>query len=238
MKSIERHLCKKCKTLSILLVEDYLPLQKKIATFLDGYFGDVHIATNGAEGLEAYKKYQRTNEKFFDVVMSDYEMPKLNGIELIKAIQKENKNQIFVVISAHQNPEYLIEYINLGVMHFIPKPINPEKILEVLNKICELFTKECNLLHINTTLSWDRDKKTLFYNGELLHLSKYDLLLLEALLENFGFICSNEKIVSHFYINCEDIKVENIRNMVVRLRKKIPKINIESIYGVGYRVIS
>ncbi len=230
--------CKKYKTLSILLIEDYLPLQKKLSTFLDDYFDYVQAASNGAEGLIEYKKYQQTNNKFFDIVMTDYDMPKLNGIELIKVIQKENKDQIFVVISAHQNPEYLIEYINLGVLHFISKPVAYDSILKILDKIYDKFIKRDNLFYINSSLAWDKNRKSLFCEGQLINLSRYDLLLIEVLLDDFGFICHNEKIIDHFYLNNEDIKLDNIRNMVVRLRKKIPDMKIESVYGIGYRIIS
>jgi len=62
--------------------------------------------------------------------------------------------------------------------------------------------------------------------------------LLEVLLEDFGFISTTEKIVNHFFLYREDIKQDNIRNMIVRLRKKSPEINIISVYGIGYKLVS
>ncbi|WP_345979336.1 response regulator [Sulfurimonas sp. HSL3-2] len=229
-------LYEKCKNLSILFVEDYLPLQKKISSVLGDYFDYVQTASNGEEGLERYKEFQEKNGKFFDIVMTDYEMPKVNGIELIRTIKEQNKDQVFIVISAHQNPEYLIEFINLGILHFIPKPIGPENMLEVLEKVSDIAVLSDELLHINSSLVWNKTKKSLFYKDELLNLAKYDLLLLEVLLEDFGFICTIERILNHFYIYNEDIKQENIRNMVVRLRKKIPEITITSMYAIGYKL--
>lgn len=226
-------LYKKCKHLSILFVEDYIPLQEKISSVLCDYFGYVQTASNGEEGLREYEKFQEKNKKNFDIVMTDYQMPKLTGIELIKAIKQHNKEQIFIVISAHQNTEYLIEYINLGISYFVPKPIGPENMLAVLENVGNVF-KSNESVRLNSALVWNKSQKALFYNNELLTLAKYDLLLFEVLLENIGFICSIDKILNHFYLYNEDIKQENIRNMVVRLRKKIPDINIKSIYGIGY----
>ena len=231
-------LYKKCKNLTILFVEDYLPLQKKISSVLGDYFHYVQTASSGEEGFEEYQKFQQTNEKFFDIVMTDYEMPGMNGIELIRAIKEQKKDQVFVVISAHQNPEYLIEFINLGILHFVPKPISPENMLAVLNKVSEIAIVNNNLFYINNSLVWHKNKNSLFYNDELLNLSKYDLLLLEVLLEDFGFICTTEKILNHFFLYREDIKQDNIRIMFVRLRKKIPEINIISVYGIGYKLVS
>lgn len=231
-------LYKKCKNLTILFIEDYIPLQKKISSVLNDYFDCVQTASNGEEGLEKYKKFRQKNETFFDIVMTDYEMPEINGIELIRLIKQQNKDQVFIVISAHQNPAHLIEFINLGISHFIPKPISPENMLSVLDKVSSIAIEEDDLLHISSSLVWNKSKKCLLYNDELLNLAKYDLLLLEVLAKDFGFICTNEKIIEHFYICNEDIKQDNIRNMVSRLRKKIPLINVIGVYGVGYKLDS
>ena len=231
-------LYKKCKNLTILFIEDYIPLQKKIASVLSDYFDFAQVASNGEEGLSEYEKFQQKNGKNFDIVMTDYEMPRVNGIELIKAIKEQNKEQNFIVISAHQNPEYLIEFINLGILHFVPKPISPENMLEVLDKVSDIAIQDKELFHINNFLVWNKMNKSLFYKDELVNLAKYDLLLLEVLVEDFGFICTIERILNHFYIYNEDIKQDNIRNMVVRLRKKIPDINIISNYGIGYKLVS
>lgn len=234
---MEKKLYKKCNHLSVLLVEDYIPLQEEIACVLEDYFAIVQRASNGQEAFEIFTNYKTNNQKFFDIVITDYEMPLLNGIELIRKIKKTNKNQIFIVISAHQKPEYLIEFINLGILNFLPKPINATNLLNILDKVGDMFIPGAeNLFHINGSLVWNKKNKCLLYNNELLNLAKYDLLLFDILIEDFGLICTTQRIVDHFYLHNEDIKVENVRNMVVRLRKKIPEISIQSIYGVGYKL--
>jgi len=235
---MKQNLHQKCQNMTVLFVEDYIPLQKKIASILSDYFKHVQIASNGKEALEKYENFYETNRKFYNIVITDYEMPKLTGIELIKAIKKGNKEQTFIVLSAHQNPEYLIEYISLGISHFIPKPIGPNKLLEVLDKVCDMMVvMDDKLFHINNSLVWNKNKRALFFNNEYLYLAKYDLLLFEVLMEDFGFTCTIDKILSHFYLYNEDVKQENIRNMVIRLRKKIPDIQIKNTYGMGYALL-
>jgi len=236
---MKQQLYQKCKNLTVLFIEDYIPLQKKISSVLSDYFDHVQTASDGREGFETYEKFYQKNEKFYDIVITDYEMPKINGMELIKKIKKINNKQIFIVISAHQNSEYLIEYINLGVVHFLSKPVGSSNLLEVLNKVGEIFVSESDdIFHIHNSLIWNKSKKSLLYDGSQLDLAKYDLLLVEILLENFGFTCTTDNILNHFYRNNEDIKQENIRNMIVRLRKKIPGVIIESVYGMGYKFVS
>ena len=235
---MKQSLHQKCKNLTVLFIEDYIPFQKKIASVLNDYFDCIQIASNGKEGFEKYQDFYQENEKFYDIVITDYNMPEFNGIELIKKIKQFKNEQIFIVISAHQDSEYLIEYINLGIVHFIPKPVGPEKLLQVLNKVSDIIIQNGHLFYINNSLVWNKNKKSLFLNNELLFLARYDILLMEILVEDFNTICTIEKILNHFYLHNEDIKQDNIRNMVVRLRKKISSISIENIYGIGYKLVS
>lgn len=234
-----RKLHEKCNTLSILLVEDYLPLQQKIAAVLSDYFGTVNVASDGQEGLALYEDFHAENNRCYDLVMTDYDMPKLNGIDLIKAIKKEHTKQMFIVISAYQKPQQLIEFINLGVMHFLAKPIRPGEMLAVFEKASDMILESSALdVVLGEDLVWNHAGKTLHSNAEEIKLSKYDILLLEVLVRSLNTICSNETILSYFYLQGEDVEQENIRNMINRLRKKIPSIAIESTYGVGYRLSS
>jgi len=232
-----QNLYKKCKNLTILFVEDYLPLQKRVTSILNDYFKCVKTASNGKEGLKEYLAFKERTGSNYDIVMTDYEMPKFNGIELIKAIKKIYDKQVFIVISAHQNPEKLIEFINLDITHFATKPFGTKNMFEILNKISDKFMpKDDNLLYISDTLVWHKNEKSLFNKDKQIYLAKYDLLLLEILLKHFNFNCNIEVILSHFYMHNEDIKQNNIRNMIARLRKKIPNILIENIYGLGYKL--
>lgn len=225
----------KCQNLTVLLIEDYLPLQEKIASFLSDYFNEIHVASDGAEGLEKYITFKKEYGKHYDIVISDYEMPKLNGIELIKKIKELSTKQVFIVISAHQDPKYLIEFINLGILHFIPKPLQPQEILTVLEKVStNLVDKDDNVKILSRTHSWHTIHKSLSYKGKYIKLSKYDILLFEILIQDIGVACSSEKILDYFYLFNEDIQKENIRNMIIRLRKKIPNTTIENLYAIGY----
>ncbi len=125
------------KDLNILFVEDYDPLREKIVEILEDFFKNVVEANNGEEGLNAYLAFEKENNKAFDIVITDIKMPIRDGISLTKAIQEIHEDQIIIVLSAHQEREYLLEFINLGIAQFIPKPVDPEKLLEVIEHICK-----------------------------------------------------------------------------------------------------
>ena len=116
---------------SVLYVEDDELIRTQTASFLGRFFPDVVLAEDGAIGLTKYK------ERNFDVVITDINMPNMNGIEMIEAIKEINYGQIVLVTSAHNDSEYLMKFINLDVTRFVLKPFNNKQFLYVLYKIAE-----------------------------------------------------------------------------------------------------
>ncbi|WP_024955716.1 HD domain-containing phosphohydrolase [Sulfurospirillum arcachonense] len=124
----------KGKLFSVLYVEDEKLLRDSIVQFLSKFFLHVDTAVDGFEGFEKYKK------KKYDIVITDILMPNMNGIELIKGIKEENKDQEIIVISAHTDSSYFIEAIELAVTGYIMKPVNFNQILNVLNQSINKLT--------------------------------------------------------------------------------------------------
>ncbi len=121
---------------SVLYVEDDELIRTQTASFLNRFFPDVVLAEDGSIGLSKYK------QRKFDVVITDINMPKMNGIEMIEAIKEINYEQIILVTSAHNNSEYLMKLINLHVMQFILKPFDNKHFLYILYKIVEGLSLE------------------------------------------------------------------------------------------------
>lgn len=116
---------------SVLYVEDDEIIREQTKDFLSRFFTDITTAVDGKEGLEKYL------ERDFDIVISDINMPNMNGIEMIRAIKERQDKQIVLVTSAHNDSQYLIELINLEVMRFVLKPFNNKQFLIMLYKIVE-----------------------------------------------------------------------------------------------------
>ncbi|MDA3790859.1 MAG: response regulator [Desulfobacula sp.] len=119
---------------SILIVDDSLPMRSVIKrTFKTaGYAGsEFHEAANGQEALELMKN------RWIDIVMTDYNMPVMNGMEFIKTIKKYDllKDIPVVVISTEGNKEKVKEFMDAGAAGYIPKPFTPETIRDLLNNI-------------------------------------------------------------------------------------------------------
>ncbi|MFP4485920.1 MAG: response regulator transcription factor [Campylobacterales bacterium] len=110
----------------VLLVEDQGTARDELAQILNRKFKIVLSASDGQEGYEIYKK------ELPDLVITDIQMPKLNGVEFSKLIKDLNPSQYILAISAYSDSGYLIDMINIGINRFITKPINPKQLLDIL----------------------------------------------------------------------------------------------------------
>ncbi|WP_418179130.1 response regulator transcription factor [Aliarcobacter lanthieri] len=114
---------KYCKEITVLFVEDDEDLSREMGLLLKDIFSNVDIAMDGIIGLSKYIKYFEENSKYYDFILTDIQMPNMNGVDLIKNIYKINPNQKVIVLSAHSEKEYLMELINIGIAKFLLKPI-------------------------------------------------------------------------------------------------------------------
>jgi len=124
-KSVQNML-QECQSLDLLYVEDNLVLSKSTQEMLAPFFRSIVTATNGEEGLTAYK-----NAKF-DIVLTDIIMPKLDGCKMSRQIREINPNQAIVVMSAYEDSAHFMELIDIGINKFIPKPPQIEQIIRFL----------------------------------------------------------------------------------------------------------
>jgi len=121
---------------TVLYVEDDEVIREQTQKFLGRFFKHVHIAVDGVLGLEAYQK-----EKY-DIVVSDINMPNMNGVEMIEKIKEIKEEQIILVTSAYNDSENLLRLINLNISRFVLKPFDSKKFLIMLyNIITELHNK-------------------------------------------------------------------------------------------------
>jgi two-component system, cell cycle response regulator len=114
--------------INLLYVEDELAIREQFERLLKRVVKDVKSASNGEEGLELFRTYKP------DVVMTDIKMPKMNGLEMSRAIREISKSVPIIITTAHSEFEFLVEAIGIGVSDFLPKPVDTEHLIETLQK--------------------------------------------------------------------------------------------------------
>lgn len=114
----------------VLYVEDDLILQKETKRLLERMFKSVDVANDGQEALEAFAKER------YDLVLSDIEMPLVDGLEMSKQIKSMEPSIPIIVISAYSNTEYLIDAISIGIDYYVLKPIQMPRFIDTLYQVC------------------------------------------------------------------------------------------------------
>ncbi len=228
------------KTMTVLLVEDYEPLRKEMAEVLEDLVKTVTCASDGKEALSLYLDAQKENKRY-DIIISDIQMPHMNGVEFAKKIREINDKQVIYILSAYTDKEYLLELINIHIAKFITKPVNYDELFSLLYKESQKIdlnkTEKASSVHIEFAKDyvWNTDTRILTYKGKVIELTKHELLLLQFFIEKQGYICSSDDIVNRFYEYGIELSERNVRNLIFKLRKKIPDESIQSVYGLGYK---
>jgi PAS domain S-box-containing protein len=122
--------------LTVLYVEDDMEVIESIKITVDRVFRKVYIARNGQEALDLF--HQLKSKKItVDVIVSDINMPKLNGMDFLKSIRKIDTDIPFFFTTAYSDTEYLLDAIKMGVTDYFLKPINLIELIEKVNNACQ-----------------------------------------------------------------------------------------------------
>ena len=148
------------KNITILYAEDEKDLREVTHQILKGFTKKQYVAQNGQEGLELFKQYE--NE--IDLIITDVNMPILNGLDMVREIKKININIPIIVATAFSNKEYLLEAIDIGVDKYVLKPIDIAKLLQVMSQsliyheLKDLYTDKLTNLPNRNKLKKDLDE--------------------------------------------------------------------------------
>ena len=174
----------------VLLVEDEDLARKTLSFYLNTIFDEVILAKDGAEGLIAIKENFQNNENF-DLVITDLNMPNINGMQMIDEILKLLPNQRFIIVSAHKNEEDLLKLINLRVSGYFVKPLNIDNMMDMLQKAKEevildkqpIKMKNESLIPLNNSYTFDLINNKLYHHNLIVKLSKKESEILDVLIK-------------------------------------------------------
>ncbi len=119
------------RRLKVLYVEDNDQARESTVDILDTFFPRIDTARDGEEGLQKFE------QNGYDLVITDINMPKMNGLDMTKAIKKLNPAIPILVISAYNESNYFLETIKLGVEGYLLKPVDMDQFLQMIKKVTE-----------------------------------------------------------------------------------------------------
>ena len=116
-------------SIPLLICDDSAMARKQVKRALpESWDVEITFATNGVEGIEAIRAGKG------EMVFLDLTMPEMDGYGVLKCVQEEKHKSIIIVISADIQPEARERVMGLGALDFIKKPVNAEKLSDVLQR--------------------------------------------------------------------------------------------------------
>jgi two-component system, OmpR family, response regulator ArlR len=216
--------------MNILIIED----EKGITDFLkqgleeEGY--SISLAFNGSDGLALMRSQS------FDLVLLDWMMPKMSGLEVCKAIRLENTTIPILFLTAKDTIQDTIEGLRAGANDYIKKPFSFEELLERIKIHFRKQTEE-DILVLND-IQIMLSKYQVFKNGTEVNLTQREFELLHYLIKNKGKVCTRVQIIEDVWdIHFEyDTGVIDVFMNSIRKKLNINKEDesIKTIRGVGY----
>ncbi len=219
----------------ILIVED----EKKMASFLERGLKEEHytvdIAYDGEKGWE----YAMTND--YDLLILDWMLPKMSGVELCHKFRKEGKITPVLILTAKDSIEDKIKGLDQGADDYLTKPFSFDELLARIRALLRRpphITDKTVLQCANLKL--DLIKRQAWAGEQEISLSQKEFALLEFLLRHAGEVVSRTAIAEHVWDLHFDPMSNTIDVYINFLRKKIgetpSKSKIETIRGTGYRL--
>ena len=200
--------------IKLLLVEDDESLAYIEKTGLEDIIGGYEVTTakNGKEGVKAWE------ETHPDVIISDIDMPVMNGFEMVERIRETDGDVIIIFTSALTSPNDVKAGYRLGINNYVKKPFVPEELDA----------------HIQALMKMRGGAKT---QNETSHYK----LGLQLLAENKNNVVRREAILSRFW-NTEDdyFASRSLDVFINKLRKLLadePRINLKTIRGIGLQLL-
>lgn len=194
---------------TVLIVEDEKMIRQGIKMMIQRSGIPVEIimeCNNGVMALEILKNQE------VDVMFTDIRMPKMDGIELVKAIQDLPHKPLVAVISGYDDFSYAVEMLRLGVKEYILKPVDREKIVEVLTKLeAEVQRTKANAIE-NRSIGYQQLKFLVM--NENITQSELDVLINtyeESFFPNYVVYCLNNT-AAEYEVDGTSIYLSNIED--------------------------
>lgn len=214
----------------ILLVEDEVGIVQFLTQGLEEEGYQISAANNGKSGLELFQ-----TEKF-DLVLLDWMLPKMTGVEVCKAIRGQNTKVPIIFLTAKDTVQETVEGLKSGANDYIKKPFSFDELVERI-KVQLRDQPENDLLTLGP-VEINLQKHQVTVNKKEVSLTQKEFDLLHYLVKNKGTVCSRTQIIQdvwdiHFEYDTGviDVFMNAIRK---KLNLKVEEDYIKTIRGVGY----
>lgn len=215
----------------VLVIEDEDNIRRLLKYDLRQLGCTVDSASNGEEGLD------KSLSGDYDVLIVDWMLPKMSGIDIVKRFRDHNKKGIVIMLTAKNNEEDLLDAFEVGVDDYVTKPFSPRELGARIQAHLRRYydvSKRRNLEFGNTNINLDLHQVEI--NGEKIELTKKEFDLFYYLIQNMNTVLSRDMILNEVWDFSYDGDTRIVDVHIFKLRSKLEasSIDIESLRGVGY----
>ena len=205
----------KGEKMRILVVEDEQELCESVAKGLrlDGY--EVDTCFDGEEAWEII------SVESYDLIILDLNLPKLDGMEVLKNIRADDNETSVLILSARGGLQDKIDGLDSGANDYLCKPFHFEELEARVRSLTRRRVVQNNLVLECGEISLDTKARTVMAKGEELSLTRKELAILEYLILHREHPVSQEELISHVWDGSVDSFSNSIRVHISALRKKL-----------------
>jgi DNA-binding response OmpR family regulator len=222
------------KNLTVLCAEDEKAISNVLVEMITPHVAELFVAYDGEEAYSLYKEHKP------DLIITDINMPKIAGLDLVRMIRKDDHDTKVVVLTAHSDVEYLLKATELKLTKYLIKPFSIQELFEAL----EMAVSEknsfkvtmTNRLELDESFIWEFQEKSLVQDGEEIHLTPKEKGILNILFSNLNSTVTYDMLMDEVWDDSELYSIDTIKTMIKNLRKKLPKDTILNVYGTGFKV--
>lgn len=219
----------------LLLVEDEIQLSEALNQILSKNKYLVDVVYNGEDGLD----YGLTD--IYDVIILDIMLPKLNGLEVIRKLRKENIKTPVILLTAKGEIEDRVKGLDSGGDDYLVKPFSIE---ELLARLRALTRRQGEIINNNILCFGDIKLNISSYELEgpcnNIKLSLKEFEIIRCFIQKPKMIITKDELISKIWGYDSDAEYNNIEVYISFLRKKLKYIesisNITTVRGVGYKL--
>ena len=215
----------------ILLVEDDTLLRAQLRTALQGAGYTVDEADNGRDA-----QFLGETEAV-DAVVLDLGLPVVDGHTVLKRWRAAGRNMPVLILTARDNWHEKVAGIDAGADDYLTKPFHLEELLARLRALIRRAGGHASAELRCGALVLDTRQCRVSVDGQALVLTGHEYRVLAYLMHRPGQVVSRSELIEHIYAQDCDRDSNTVEVFVARLRKKLPEGAIETVRGLGYRMV-
>ncbi|MDQ7045021.1 MAG: response regulator transcription factor [Sulfurimonas sp.] len=218
---------------SILFIEDEKDIRDNYTRYLKRHFSRVYEAEDGEDGYKIYK------EKKPEIIILDINLPKLNGLELLKKIRLTDQTTKVIMLTAYSDTKYLLDAAELKLVKYLVKPITRNDLKSALEMAVQEFSNfdivSKKVINLKDGLRWDSEESRLYRDGLEILFTKKEILIIALLFSSPNKIFTYEDIIMEVWGDYEIDNLSPLKTIIKNIRKKLPKDTVINVFGVGYK---